>query len=225
MQIAVLNGSPKGINSVTMQYVLLLQKKLPQHDFVFLHVCQEIKRLEEKPEAFAEVLRAIAAADAVLWAFPLYYMLVAAHYKRFIELVFARGGEAAFRGKYAAALSTSIKFSRPHRPRLHRRGQRGPGDEVRRRLFGGDARHAPGGGAGPAAAVRRRLPARLEEKTAVPRRFPPVVADNFRYEPGARRRASTRWRRRSSSSATPPTRTATWADDRGWKKHSAARPP
>ena len=33
-----------------------------------------------------------------------------AHYKRFIELVFERGAQAAFAGKYAASLSTSIHF-------------------------------------------------------------------------------------------------------------------
>ena len=90
MNIAVLNGSPKGMTSVTMQYVLFLQKKLPQHSFVILNVCQDLNRLEDDREAFGEVLRGVAAADAVLWAFPLYYMLVHANYKRFIELIFAR---------------------------------------------------------------------------------------------------------------------------------------
>jgi multimeric flavodoxin WrbA len=35
---------------------------------------------------------------------------VHANYKRFIELIFERGAQEAFAGKYAAALSTSIKF-------------------------------------------------------------------------------------------------------------------
>src|SRR5208282_1666953 len=75
MNIAVLNGSPKGLTSVTMQYVLFLQKKLPQHTFVILNVCQDIKKLEGDHEALREVMRSIAAADCLLWAFPLYYML------------------------------------------------------------------------------------------------------------------------------------------------------
>ena len=109
MKIVVLNGSPKGMNSVTMQYVLFLRKKLPQHDFAILNVCQEIKKLEDDKRAFREVLDAVSSSDGVIWAFPIYYMLVHANYKRFIELVLA-GGSDAFHGKYAATLSTSIHF-------------------------------------------------------------------------------------------------------------------
>jgi hypothetical protein len=43
-------------------------------------------------------------------AFPLYFLLVPSNYKRFIELIWERGAEAAFKGKYAASLSTSIHF-------------------------------------------------------------------------------------------------------------------
>ena len=109
MKIIVLNGSPKGMTSVTMQYVLFLKKKLPQHDFTILNVCQDIKKLEGDQQAFQAVLDAVAASDGVLWAFPLYYQLVHANYKRFIELLFAKGG-GAFKDKYAAVLTTSIHF-------------------------------------------------------------------------------------------------------------------
>ena len=33
MKIVVLNGSPKGDLSITLQYVLLIRKKLPEHQF------------------------------------------------------------------------------------------------------------------------------------------------------------------------------------------------
>ncbi len=46
----------------------------------------------------------------VLWAFPLYFLLVCSQYKRFIELIFERNATAAFRGKPAAVLTTSINF-------------------------------------------------------------------------------------------------------------------
>jgi multimeric flavodoxin WrbA len=110
MKIVVLNGSPKGMNSVTMQYVLLLQKKFPEHELTIHNVCQDVHRLEESQEAFGEVVRSVEAADAVLWAFPLYYLLVHAYYKRFIELLFERKCEVTFRGKYATILTTSIHF-------------------------------------------------------------------------------------------------------------------
>ena len=110
MNIVVLNGSPKGTISVTMQYVQWLQKKFLSHQFRVFNVCHDLKRLEENEQAFGQVLTAIEASDGVLWAFPLYYMLVHAHYKRFIELLFERGVQRSFEGKYAASLSTSIKF-------------------------------------------------------------------------------------------------------------------
>jgi multimeric flavodoxin WrbA len=110
MKIVVLSGSPKGMTSVTVHYVLFLAKRYPEHELGIIHVCQDLRRLEEDRGAFDEVIRAIAGADGVIWAFPLYYLLVHAHYKRFIELVFERGARDAFQGKYAAALSTSIHF-------------------------------------------------------------------------------------------------------------------
>ena len=87
MNITVLSGSPKGEQSVTLQYTLFLQKKFPQHAFRFRHVAQQINALERDPAAFQAALDDVKSADAVMWAFPLYYMLVHGSYKRFIELI------------------------------------------------------------------------------------------------------------------------------------------
>ena len=47
MKIAVINGSPKGKFSVTLQTVLYLEKKFPEHEFSVLHAGQQIKSLEK----------------------------------------------------------------------------------------------------------------------------------------------------------------------------------
>ncbi len=91
MKIVVLNGSPKGDVSVTMQYVNYLIKKYPQHEFKTVNISQRIKAIEKNQNEFAQVIAEVQSADGVLWAFPLYFMIVHAHYKRFIELVFERG--------------------------------------------------------------------------------------------------------------------------------------
>ena len=44
MKITVLNGSPKGELSVTMQYVAYLAKLYPQHEFNIYHIAQRLKR-------------------------------------------------------------------------------------------------------------------------------------------------------------------------------------
>ncbi len=110
MKIVVLNGSPKGETSVTMQYVRYIQKQFPQHELDIVHIAQRIKKIERDAATFQDIVARVRAADGVLWAFPLYIMIVHANYKRFIELVWERDAGHAFAGKYAATLSTSIHF-------------------------------------------------------------------------------------------------------------------
>jgi multimeric flavodoxin WrbA len=110
MNIVVLNGSPKGDISVTMQYVEYIRKKFPQHRYTVHNISQKMVRIEKDREAFDEIMESIKESGGVIWAFPLYYMLCHGNYKRFIELVFEKKAEAAFKDKYAAAITTSIKF-------------------------------------------------------------------------------------------------------------------
>jgi len=110
MKIVVLNGSPKGDVSVTMQYVAWIRKKFPEHDYEILNVAHEIRKIEKDDAAWNAVLDSVRSADLVLWAFPLYFMLVCSQYKRLIELVSERKAGEVFAGKYAASLSTSIHF-------------------------------------------------------------------------------------------------------------------
>jgi multimeric flavodoxin WrbA len=110
MKIVVLNGSPKGGESVTMQYVAYLERRFPQHEWQRRDVALSVEALDAKPERWAALGAELAAADAVLWAFPLYFMLVTSAYKRFIELLLAREGREWLAGKPMAALSTSIHF-------------------------------------------------------------------------------------------------------------------
>lgn len=110
MKIAVLNGSPKGQISVTMQYVHFLQLKFPETEFKIFDIALKINKLEKDNKEFQETIGEIISSDAVLWAFPLYFFLVCSQYKRFIELIFERNEALAFHGKPAAALTTSINF-------------------------------------------------------------------------------------------------------------------
>ena len=67
MNILVLNGSPKGSNSVTLQTVLYWQILHPEHTFEILHVGQKIKALEKD---FSPALHAIEKADLLLFSYP-----------------------------------------------------------------------------------------------------------------------------------------------------------
>ncbi|MHA1193981.1 MAG: hypothetical protein ACTSP9_17110 [Promethearchaeota archaeon] len=51
MKFAILNGSPKGTaESVSMQYILYIKKKHPEHEYIFLDIAQRIKVIEKNDE-------------------------------------------------------------------------------------------------------------------------------------------------------------------------------
>ena len=56
MKIIVLNGSPKGSISVTVQYVLFIQKKFPQHELKIINISQEIRKIEKDEKAFQGII-------------------------------------------------------------------------------------------------------------------------------------------------------------------------
>ena len=110
MKITVLNGSPKGSTGVTMQYVHYIQKKFPEHELKIYNISERIRKIEKENQVFQDILDEISDSDGILWASPVYYLLIPANYKRFIELISERGVEDVFHNKYAASLTTSIHF-------------------------------------------------------------------------------------------------------------------
>ncbi len=110
MKITVLNGSPKGDLSVTMQYVNFIQKKFPNHELKIFNISSQIKKIENDGKVFQEVINEVRSSEGVLWAFPLYVFLVSSQYKRFIELLWEKKSENVFKDKYASVLTTSIHF-------------------------------------------------------------------------------------------------------------------
>lgn len=110
MKVVVLNGSPKGDLSVTLQYVNFIAKKFPQHSYQIHDVAEQIRKLARDEKAFEKIVDDIKASDAVIRSFPVYAFLIPSQYKRFIEAVFERGAEACFKNKYTVTLSTSLRF-------------------------------------------------------------------------------------------------------------------
>ncbi len=47
MRILIINGSPKGENSITLQTMLFIQKHFPNHEYEVIHAGQRIKALEK----------------------------------------------------------------------------------------------------------------------------------------------------------------------------------
>lgn len=105
MKIAVINGSPKGKYSVTLQTALYLEKKFPEHEFTVLNAGQQIKALEKN---FTKAKDLLEASDAVIFSYPVYTFFAPAQLHRFIELVKESGIDLS--GKYATQISTSKHF-------------------------------------------------------------------------------------------------------------------
>ena len=105
MKVLVLNGSPKGNYSVTLQTVLYLQKKHPELEFKILNVGQKIKSLEKD---FAPARQALEEAELILFSYPVYTFIAPAQLHRFVELVKASG--LVLKGKFVSQLTTSKHF-------------------------------------------------------------------------------------------------------------------
>ena len=105
MKIAVINGSPKGKYSITLQTVRYLGLIYPEHEFVTLDAGQRIKALERD---FTEAGKLLCEADAVIFSYPVYTFLAPSQLHRFIELAKANGVDLS--GKFATQISTSKHF-------------------------------------------------------------------------------------------------------------------
>ena len=105
MNILVLNGSPKGEYSITLQTVRYLEKLQPEHSFEVLHVGRQIKGLEKD---FSRAMDALVNAELLLFSYPVYTFIAPYQLHRFVELVKASGVDLS--GKFATQITTSKHF-------------------------------------------------------------------------------------------------------------------
>lgn len=105
MNILVLNGSPKGEYSITLQTVRYLEKLNPEDTFQVLHVGQRIKALEKD---FSPAIDAINNADVLLFSYPVYTFMAPCQLHRFIELM--KENNVSVKDKFATQITTSKHF-------------------------------------------------------------------------------------------------------------------
>lgn len=105
MKITVINGSPKGQYSITLQTLLYLERKFPEHEFSVLHAGQRIKSLEKN---FDEAKKLLESAEAIVFSYPVYTFLAPSQLHRFVELIKQSGIDLS--GKYATQVTTSKHF-------------------------------------------------------------------------------------------------------------------
>lgn len=105
MNILVINGSPKGKNSITLQSMLYLEKKNIDHQFEFLHIGPMIRKLEKD---FSEAKKMLEKAELIIFSYPVYTFLAPYQMHRFIELVY--DNDVNVKDKWATQITTSKHF-------------------------------------------------------------------------------------------------------------------
>lgn len=105
MNILILNGSPSGVNSITLQTVLYIERFFPEYTFRVLHVGPGIRRMEKD---FSDCMAALREADLIIFCYPVYTFLVPAQLHRFMELM--KEHQADLAGKAATQITTSKHF-------------------------------------------------------------------------------------------------------------------
>ena len=105
MKILVINGSPKGKYSITLQTFKYLEKLHPEHEFSVLDAGQKIKAFEKD---FSAAKEAIENAELIIFSYPVYTFIAPCQLHRFIELMKENG--VLTEGKFVTQFSTSKHF-------------------------------------------------------------------------------------------------------------------
>ncbi len=105
MKVLVINGSPKGKNSITYQTIRFLQRKFPRDEFEVIHAGAQIHALEQDMWLVKEGVR---NAQLILFAYPVYTFTVPSQLHRFITLMKENRIQVA--GKYMMQITTSKHF-------------------------------------------------------------------------------------------------------------------
>ncbi len=105
MNILVINGSPKGKYSITLQTLNYLEKKYKNHTFTVLNAGQTIRGIEKD---FAKSRELLLAADSIIFSYPVYTFVAPSQLNKFIELMKADGVDVS--GKFATQITTSKHF-------------------------------------------------------------------------------------------------------------------
>ena len=105
MEILIINGSPKGKYSITLQTTRYLEKLYPQHHFSVFNAGQKTKSLEKD---FAPAREAIEKADVLLFSYPVYTFIAPCQLHKFIELLKKENMDLT--AKYATQITTSKHF-------------------------------------------------------------------------------------------------------------------
>jgi multimeric flavodoxin WrbA len=109
-KMVIVNASPKGAYSLTLQYAKYLM--VHEHDVTYtvLEVGEKLTEMEYDETWFAESMLLLAQCEAIIWATPVYTMLVPWQLIRFIELIKLTANTSVVEGKYATSVMSCFHY-------------------------------------------------------------------------------------------------------------------
>ena len=110
MKVLIVNASPKGEYSLTLQHARYLAVHEPGIEWSVSHVGEKLTDIEFDRAWLDGNIAAVEACDAIIWATPVYTMLVPWQLIRFFSLVREAGKEGIFAGKYATIVMSCFHY-------------------------------------------------------------------------------------------------------------------
>lgn len=108
MKLVVLNGSPKGKNSITVQSVEYLKKKFKEDNFEIVNVGQSIRKFEK--EELRKTINLMKDSELILFSYPVYSAVAPYQLHRFIDLIKENVKEDELKDKLVTQITTSKHF-------------------------------------------------------------------------------------------------------------------
>ncbi len=110
IRILVVNGSPKGDNSLTLQHSLYMLGHENDVTFKVLQAGEVLSKVNFDRSWLESAMTDIEWADAIIWNTPVYTMLVPWQLIRLFQLIKEAGRSSIFQGKYATSMMTCFHY-------------------------------------------------------------------------------------------------------------------
>lgn len=110
INVLVVNGSPKGDYSLTLQHSLYMLGQETNLEHKVLQAGEDLLSTQLDQAWLDAAIADIEWADAIIWNTPVYTMLVPWQLMRLFELIKNAGRNAIFSGKYATSMMTCFHY-------------------------------------------------------------------------------------------------------------------
>ncbi len=110
IRVLIVNGSPKGNHSLTLQHSLYMLGRAKDVEFRVLQAGEALSEIDYNTGWLETAIKDIEWSDAIIWSTPVYTMLVPWQLIRLFQLIKEAGQNKVFQGKYATSMMTCFHY-------------------------------------------------------------------------------------------------------------------